>query len=147
MKGIIPFTAAEAHALAFADLNSHCRRHRNDDELRLKAYVVSLGASRETQRSISDWANATFGAVGSNASVAARANKEMAELLTALISDDAHPKAIEEAADVMIVLMRLAERCGMDLLGEVDRKMGVNRKREWNLDGNGNGQHVKDGAR
>ena len=43
MNGIIPFTAAEAYALAFADVNCHARRGRVDDELRLKAYVVALG--------------------------------------------------------------------------------------------------------
>lgn len=66
----------------------------------------------ETQKSISTWASATFGEVGSNALVVARANREMGELLSALAADDNHPQAAEEAADVAIVLYRYFDRCG-----------------------------------
>ena len=66
----------------------------------------------ETQETISAWAEETFGPAGSNLRVAARANEEMAELLRHLSSDPAHPKAPEEAADVVIVLSRLATRLG-----------------------------------
>lgn len=97
----------------------------------------------ETQQSITDWANTTFGAAGSNARVAARANEEMAELLRALTADDASPKAAVEVADVLIVLYRLATRLGVDLHAEVDRKMAINRAREWNLDSSGHGYHVR----
>lgn len=97
----------------------------------------------ESQTTISEWANATFGAAGSNASVAARANKEMAELMMKLAQDDAHPGAGEEVADVLIVLYRLAWRLGVDLHEEVGKKMTINRAREWKLDGHGHGQHVK----
>lgn len=69
----------------------------------------------ETQESISKWATETFGVSSSNARVAARANEEMAELLRALTADDDSPKAAEEAADVKIVLYRLAERMGFRL--------------------------------
>lgn len=98
----------------------------------------------ETQDSIAAWANETFGAVGSNARVAARANEEMAELLRALTADDYSKKADSEAADVVIVLFRLAWRMGFDLLEEVDRKMAVNRTRVWALDNTGHGYHVRD---
>lgn len=98
----------------------------------------------ETQDMISAWAEQTFGPVGSNARVAARANEEMAELLRALTADDKHPKAAEEMADVVIVLMRLATRLGIDLLDEVDSKMRVNRARDWKRDGTGQGYHVRD---
>lgn len=77
----------------------------------------------ESQESISVWAEETFGPVSSNARVAARANEEMSELLQALTSDEKHPKAKEEAADVLIVLYRLAARMGFDLKDEVRRWM------------------------
>jgi hypothetical protein len=98
----------------------------------------------ENQQSISIWASETFGAAGSNIRVAARANEEMAELIRALSVDDNHPKAAEEIADIVIVLYRVAERLGIDLLSEIDRKMAINRLRKWNLDGTGHGYHVRD---
>lgn len=101
----------------------------------------------ETQKTISTWSNDTFGPAGSNARVAARANEEMAELLRALTSDDAHPKAPEEIADVVIVLYRLADRMGIDLHEQINAKMEINRKREWKQEGwagSGCGYHVRD---
>lgn len=100
----------------------------------------------ENQRTISNWANETFGPAGSNARVAARANEELAELLRALTADDDHPKAAEEVADTVIILYRLATRLGIDLHDEIDRKMAVNRAREWKLDNTGHGYHVRDKA-
>ena len=100
----------------------------------------------ETQKSMSDWAQDTFGPVGSNVRVAARANEEMAELLRALSSDDLHPKAAEEIADVVIILNRLATRLGVDLAAEIDRKMKINRARVWKKDNSGHGYHVRDKA-
>lgn len=98
----------------------------------------------ETQQSITDWANATFGRSSSNMRIAARANEEMAELLRALSVDDANPKANVEVADVVIVLMRLASYLGIDLAAEIDRKMAINRQRQWNIGGDGHGYHVRD---
>ena len=98
----------------------------------------------ENQESISRWADSTFGPAGSNARVAARANEEMAELMRVLTVDDAHPKASEEIADVVIVLSRLATRLGVDLNDEINRKMAINRKREWKLDNTGHGYHVRE---
>lgn len=95
-----------------------------------------------TQETISRWAEETFGPAGSNASVAARANREMSELIQKLAANDAHPEAAAEVADVLIVLYRLATRLGSNLHEEVDRKMAINRQREWTLDGDGHGQHV-----
>lgn len=164
----------------------------------------------ETQQSISQWAEATFGPSGSDLRVWARANEEMAELLR-LLTFNASPdpeKVAEECADVVIVLLRLAERRGWEVqpwassgrfapislasranekmaallvvleennsrfpaegrwrLEEVlgalkalclsigqepaaalDRKMAVNRARQWKLDGSGHGYHVKEPA-
>lgn len=160
---------------------------------------------RETQQSISDWANTTFGPSGSDLRVWARTNEELAELLRLLTTDGFDwPKAAEEAADTLIVLCRLGVRVGANLdfrgqsvnlslvglglnahawlhsvakdleignqggaaaslvqvvaalcqiirtLGrdpqaEIDRKMEINRAREWRLDGSGHGYHVKAG--
>lgn len=77
---------------------------------------------RETQLSISEWANETFGASGSSLRVVTRANEEMAELLGCLSIDDASPKALEEIADVFIVLYRAAWRLGGDVHAAIDRK-------------------------
>lgn len=100
----------------------------------------------ECQASISSWAENTFGPSSSNARVAARANEEMSELLRDLTADDNNPHAIEEAADIVIVLMRLAGRMNRDLMAEVDRKMAVNRTRQWNVDASGHGYHVRNKA-
>jgi|SRR6267142_840607 len=103
--------------------------------------MSSNSSITETQQTVSQWAEQTFGSVGSNASVAARVNKEMAELIMELARDDNSPKMGDEIADVVICLMRLADRNGIDMLEEVDRKMKINRSREWVLDGHGHGQH------
>lgn len=99
--------------------------------------------AQETQRTISDWAKATFGPVSSNMRVACRANEEMAELLRALSADDANQKAVDEAADVVIVLYRLVDRLGADLMEAVNAKMAINRDRTWQQDGTGHGYHVR----
>lgn len=99
----------------------------------------------ENQDSIADWANRTFGPAVSLARVAARANEEMAELLrvvTAAQPDEI--KAIDEAADVVIILFRLAAICGQNLLQRVDEKMAVNRSRVWKLSNDGHGYHARD---
>lgn len=95
----------------------------------------------ETQKTISDWANETFGPAQSNIRVAVRANEEMAELLRALSADDNHPKAAEEMADVVIVLTRLATSLHVDINAEINRKMATNRNRVWKKDGTGHGYH------
>lgn len=99
---------------------------------------------RETQETCAAWAKSVFGPTGSNARVAARANEEMAELLRALTVEDGNPKAIEEMADVVIVLYSLAARMGFDLHDAIDEKMKINRSREWKSDGSGHGYHLRD---
>ena len=95
----------------------------------------------ESQTTINEWITETFGEASSNFSVAARANEEMAELLIGLAVDDNHPKAVEECADIVIILYRLAERRGEDLMEAINAKMAVNRERTWNV-ANGHGYHV-----
>jgi NTP pyrophosphatase (non-canonical NTP hydrolase) len=101
-------------------------------------------APAETQATISRWADETFGPSGSNARAVARANREMSELLEHVTADDRHPEAAEEVADIVICLYRIAARLGVDLHGEIDRKMVTNRARKWRLDGTGHGYHVKE---
>jgi NTP pyrophosphatase (non-canonical NTP hydrolase) len=96
---------------------------------------------KETQQTVSEWIENTFGPVGSNARVVARANEEMAELVRSVAIDDNHPDLGEEMADVLICLYRLAARTGVDLGEEVDKKMAVNRARRWEMDGSGCGYH------
>jgi NTP pyrophosphatase (non-canonical NTP hydrolase) len=99
----------------------------------------------ETQQTISKWANETFGPVGSNQRVAIRANEEMAELLRTLsIDDNDAEKAIEEVADIFIVLYRLVDRMGGDVHAAIDKKMMINRQRRWHLDGSGCERHIRD---
>lgn len=69
----------------------------------------------ETQASIAAWADATFGPAKSLASVAARANREMAELVQKAIDGAPDAAIVEEAADVLIVLARYAAVCGQDI--------------------------------
>lgn len=97
----------------------------------------------ETQQTISQWANETFGEPVTNLSIARRAQKEMDELVLGLIHNDADLHAPVEAADVIIVLMRIFERFGTTWQAEVNKKMAINRARKWVLDGNGHGSHVK----
>jgi NTP pyrophosphatase (non-canonical NTP hydrolase) len=68
----------------------------------------------------------------------------MAELLRALSADDNSAKAASEIADVVIVLYRLAWRLGVDLHDEIDKKMAINRARQWKQDNTGHGYHVRD---
>ncbi|MGI9298605.1 MAG: MazG-like family protein [Gammaproteobacteria bacterium] len=69
----------------------------------------------ETQGSVSQWATETFGPESSLLRVAVRANEELAELLRCLAGDAPPEKVVEEIADVVIVLYRLAERIGIGL--------------------------------
>ena len=98
----------------------------------------------ETQQSIGDWADQAFGLAYDNARVAARANEEMAELLRAATTEHDADKLIEEAADVIIVLYRLAHINGVDLNDAIDKKMARNRLRVWKQDGTGHGYHIRD---
>lgn len=98
---------------------------------------------RETQETIRTWGLATFGEARNNLLLAARANDEMAELLSELARDDNSPKAASEIADVVICLYRLAARMGVDVACAVDDKMAINRQRQWVTSGDGVGKHKK----
>ena len=69
----------------------------------------------ETQRTVSDWAEATFGPASSDARVAARIMEELAELLREITSEAVPSRITDECADVAIILCRLGMRRGASL--------------------------------
>lgn len=112
--------------------------------------------STESQRSIVDWADWTFGPVEPLVA-GSRAASEMKEFISRLniaLSDQeteqpalpfAHfGELCSEAADVVICLYRMVAGMGSDLGREVDRKMAINRRRRWKSNGDGTGQHIKE---
>lgn len=118
----------------------------------------------ETQETINEWAEATFGPIDARGAFL-RCADEFAELarvfgLDGLAADmmfrlqearalpgrtlatEDESKARIECADVLITLYRVAEVLRGDLHWGVDDKMKINRAREWRIVGPGIGQHV-----
>ena len=95
----------------------------------------------ETSNTIREWGDATFGAPQDLTVLVKRARLEMDELEQAIREGD-HAEAGREAADVVILLHRLAAIAGMDLNDQVDAKMEINRARTWKVTGDGTGSHV-----
>lgn len=56
---------------------------------------------------------------------------EAVELLEAVIGVGGDPK--DECADVLILLVDVADQLGIDLLAEGRKKLQINREREWRL--------------
>jgi len=103
------------------------------------------GEAAETQESIGAWADETFGVVTDLPRAVGRAGEELAELKEA--AETLTPQdMIVEMADVVIVLMRLANVIGQDLTAAINAKMAINRQRVWKTDGTGHGYHVKQPA-
>lgn len=76
--------------------------------------------------------------------IAKRIKEELEELIEVLEHPVPNPACVhEEIADVEICLRYLAETVGCELQSVVDLKMEINRKREWVVDGCGNGYHKK----
>ena len=96
----------------------------------------------ETQKSVTDWAEETFGPVRDHTTLVKRAQVEMDELLEATAAADTNEMG-KEAADVLILLMRLAEINNIDLNAAVNSKMQENRLRKWQPAGDGTGKHIK----
>ncbi|WP_417837044.1 MazG nucleotide pyrophosphohydrolase domain-containing protein [Thalassospira tepidiphila] len=101
----------------------------------------SNNESSENQRSMCDWAEQTFGPVSDPASLVDRALVEMQELGEAVDARDVSEIG-KEAADVLILLYRLADQFDLDLDQEVQTKMAINRSRTWVSKGDGTGSHV-----
>ena len=86
----------------------------------------------ETQQSICNWANATFG-TGIDLPVwYTRLMEEIGELGEAILDEDAEHIA-KEAADAVIMLTRIVGATGRDLQTLIDAKMAINRAAEWNF--------------
>lgn len=95
----------------------------------------------ETSQTIREWGDTTFGAPTDLTVLVQRARVEMDELEQALREGD-HAEAGREAADVVILLHRLAAIIGQDLNEQVDAKMITNRARKWKSKGDGTGGHI-----
>ena len=95
----------------------------------------------ETSSTIRTWGDATFGAPSDLTVLVARARLEMDELEQAIREGDM-AEAGREAADVVILLHRLAGILGLELNEQVDAKMAINRARKWKTTGDGTGSHV-----
>lgn len=94
----------------------------------------------ETITTVATWADETFGTTTREAALI-RAYKEIQELREALTHCNPHgPKLVEEAADVCITLYRYIYLVDKEA---INKKMAVNRKRKWKLNGDGTAQHVK----
>jgi len=98
--------------------------------------------TKETQKSVTNWAEETFGAVTDQKILVQRATLEMDELLEAVTNKDT-VEIGKETADVIILLMRLLENHNLDLSTEVTKKMQENRSRKWLPKGDGTGKHIK----
>jgi hypothetical protein len=75
---------------------------------------------------------------------AAWASDRLARALVFFAEDDDSPDAFTPLQGCVTMLGSLAHQMGKDLAAEIDRKMAVNRAREWRLDGSGHGYHVRD---
>ena len=98
-------------------------------------------SDRETQKSIAEWGETTFGPARDPLDLVIRAQQELGELADAVRQRD-HGEAAMETADVMILLYRLAEDLGYDAARSVQEKMAVNRARKWARAGDGTGKHI-----
>lgn len=97
--------------------------------------------THETQESITRWGEETFGPVIEPAALARRTRLEVDELIDALEKGDMR-EATQEAADILILLSRLAQILGFNLADAVDEKMKLNRARRWAPTGDGTGRHI-----
>ena len=95
----------------------------------------------ETSKTIREWGDDLFGAPQDLTVLVARARVEMDELEQSLREGNPE-EAGREAADVVILLHRLAGILGMELSEQVDAKMAVNRARKWKTTGDGAGSHI-----
>ena len=99
----------------------------------------------ENQRTISEWADKTFGYPTRERSIA-RMIEEVDELKRIEITDDISNfiKMADECADIYITMCQIANTFGFDLHVYIDYKMDINRHRKWKRMGDGTGQHIKE---
>ena len=122
------------------------------DTLGWKPPTMPSPARNETQESITLWARETFGDTHPGF-IARRAGKELEELIEVFDKTgdcdllELSPQTLrdigEECADVIIMVLQVAELCGTDVQEAINRKMAVNRERRWAYDPEkGQVQHV-----
>ena len=99
-------------------------------------------SSTENSATIAEWGDETLGSVTDLRALVDRAEREMAELRQAIVQELSPEQIGLEAADVAILLHRLAGLLEMDLNQLVHRKMAVNRARSWVRSGDGTGSHL-----
>jgi hypothetical protein len=97
--------------------------------------------NRETVQSVTEWADNTFGPATIFTQFE-RAKQEMGELekhfsRTASLWGD---EVAEEASDVVICLYRIIGTLDPQA---IEKKMAINRRRTWNVAGDGTAQHIE----
>lgn len=90
--------------------------------------------SEETFATIAEWGNKTFGYCTAERAIE-RAGEEWQEMM------EPGADVRVEAADVIICLLRIS-----GVAETIQRKMQINRSREWALKGDGTGYHIKEGS-
>ena len=95
----------------------------------------------ETIQSVTQWANETFGPATIQRQTN-RAIEEMEELRLAAASGDL-AKLVEEAADVVICFYRVI---GILDPEAINKKMAVNRARQWKVGGDGCAYHIAEAS-
>lgn len=96
----------------------------------------------DLQIRVNAWQSDTFGHLNTFHNIREKLAEEISELASAIwpdvgtFPDPARPvshraKIAEESADVVIVLMGLARNQGFDLLSEVEKKLEINKARQW----------------
>lgn len=81
----------------------------------------------ETQASICEWADATFGEAPDIRRIFSRANEEAAELVTHTVMPEIDTEKIAtECADIAIILCRAARACNTDIYECINFDMDVN---------------------
>lgn len=99
----------------------------------------------ETQRTICDWADKTFGFSKDPRSTIERMLKEVRELEDKMESGAAtYEELSDEMADVFITGYRVFDMLGYNAQACIDHKMEINRARKWKKNGDGTGQHIKE---
>lgn len=93
---------------------------------------------RETQQSINSWQLEHF-PTATEKGVVKHLTEEFIEFTVA----ETNEQAAEEAADLVIILYCWSMLKGIDLHEQIDKKMLINRRREWNIQPDGTGRHIR----
>lgn len=92
----------------------------------------------ETQQSINEWQLKHF-----PTATLEGIKKHIAEEHHEFQTAETNMEALVEAADIVILLYDWAQRNGFDLHAAIDFKMERNRRRDWVIQSDGTGRHVR----